>query len=123
MEYGTQAALGYASMVIALSFVYFGIKNYRDAHNDGVVTFGKALLVGIAISAITGIGMALIDYIYTTTINPDFMQEYAETMQEQTGEEIPMYSNAVLALVMFMTVFVIGFIISLLSSLILQRKN
>lgn len=124
IDMSVQQIIGYATMVASLCFVFIGIKHYRDKVNNGVVSFGKALLIGILISAITGIGIAIVDYIYTTFINPDFFTDYAEAMRAEgyTGE-IPEWSSSFAAFFMFMNVVVIGFIISLISALILQRKN
>ena len=35
--------IGYTSMLIAFSFVFVGIRNYRDKYNKGVISFGKHL--------------------------------------------------------------------------------
>ena len=43
-------ALGYTSMFIANIFLVIGVKNYRDKYNGGVITFGKALKVGLLIT-------------------------------------------------------------------------
>ena len=43
--------IGYASMLAAFSFVFIGIKNYRDKVSDGKITFFTAFKIGIAISA------------------------------------------------------------------------
>lgn len=139
LDFGTQEIIGYLSMVTSLSFVYFGIKYYRDQENSGKVTFGKALLIGLLISILTGIGFGIIDYIYTAFINPDFTAEYLdktlETMKSSLSEEeflvkkaeveeqMEMYGGSgFMAFLMFISVAIIGFIISLLSSLFLQRK-
>lgn len=120
LSLGTSEVLGYATILIALSFVFFGIKHYRDKENDGLVSFGKALTIGILISLLAAVAFAIIDYLYTAVINPDFIAEYVE----RTGEtEYADASSLFLAFFMFATVFIIGFIISLLSALILQRKN
>src|ERR1043165_378707 len=50
LDYGE--LIGYTTMVIALSMVFFGIKSYRDDHQNGAITFGKALQVGLLISVI-----------------------------------------------------------------------
>ena len=42
--------LGYTTMVIALSMVFFGVKSYRDNHLGGSITFGNALKVGLLIT-------------------------------------------------------------------------
>lgn len=124
LDYSTQEIIGYASMIVSLAFVFFGIKHYRDKVNDGRVSFGKALLIGVLISLITAIGTGLADFIYTTNINPDFFEEYKAVMESQGYEgEIPEYSSGFMAVIMFLTVAVIGVIITLISALILQKNN
>ncbi len=138
-DYSTQEIIGYLTMVVSLSFVYFGIKHFRDNENNGVVSFGKALLIGVLISACAGIGFGFIDYIYTTQINPEFASEYLEksleTMKATLSPEefeikkkeltvqMEQYGGSgFMACIMFVTVLIIGFIISLISAMFLQRK-
>ena len=44
--------IGYASMLIAFSMIFVGIKNYRDKYNSGIISFGKAFKVGLFITLI-----------------------------------------------------------------------
>ena len=123
LSYSAQEVLGYATMIASLIFVFFGIKHFRDRENEGKVSFGKALLIGLLISLITALGIAIGDYIYTTAINPDFFEEYKVAMRAQGYEgEIPEFTSGLAALFMFLTVAVLGLIISLISALILQKK-
>ncbi len=139
LSYEIQEVIGYTTMVVSLAFVFFGIKHFRDKENEGKITLGKALLIGVLISLITAVAFGLLDFIYVKYINPDFMNEYyahsvakleaslpPEEFQEQLAKmeaEKEMFMNPVMSFVfMSMTVFVIGFIISLISSLILQKK-
>ncbi|WP_347924220.1 DUF4199 domain-containing protein [Pontimicrobium sp. SW4] len=140
LDYSLQEILGYVTMVATLSFIFFGIKHYRDKVNNGVVSFGKSLLIGLLISALVGVGVAIADYIYTTVVNPDFAQEYLDRTiaileTEYSGAELEAKKaeltqqmkdyggSGFMATLMFVTVVIIGFIISLISGLILQRKN
>lgn len=140
LDYSIQEILGYASMIVSLSFVFFGIKHFRDKENNGVIGLGKGLLIGVLISLITALTFGVLDVVYVKYINPDFMSEYynhyvaeleaslpAEEFKQQLvklEEEKELFSNPFMSFfIMSMTVFVIGFIISLISSLILQRKN
>ena len=139
LPYFSQEVLGYISMIVSLGFVFFGIKQYRDIENDGKVSFKKALLIGILISLITALAFGILDVFYTEVLNPEFTTEYynhsvetlkaslpadefeAKLAEMESQKELfsnPLFSFAVMAL----TVFVIGFIISLLSALVLQRK-
>jgi len=139
MSYSVQEIIGYLTMVVSLLFVFFGIRYYRDKVNDGKVSFGKALLIGLLISVFAGIGFGVVDYLYTTVINPDFAQEYltrmvtdmkaslpAEEFEAQKAElerQMEEYGGSgFMAFIMFASVVMIGLVISLISALILQRK-
>lgn len=122
-DYATNEILGYVSIFLSLSFIYFGIKHYRDHINDGVVSLGKAILIGLLISVLVGIGIAIADFIYTKFINPSFFSDYEKALIEQgKTDEIFEMTSATAALFMLVLVTIIGFIISLISALILQRK-
>ncbi|MCF6347771.1 MAG: DUF4199 domain-containing protein [Flavobacteriaceae bacterium] len=140
LGYGLQEVIGYASMVISLLFVFFGIKHFRDNENHGVVSFGKALLIGLLITLFAALAFGIINLIYIKYINPDFTTEYYARSIEQlksslTGVELEtklaemesqkeLFMNPYISfLLMSFTVFLVGLVISLISSLILQRKQ
>jgi hypothetical protein len=117
-----------------------GIRNYRDALNKGTVSFGKGLKIGVLITLLSSITFGLINVVYTEIINPEFTAEYYEYSIEKYKESLPaeafktklielesqkdLFENPLVNFViMALTVFIIGFIISLISGLILQRKN
>ncbi len=66
---------GYATMIIALSLVFFGIKSYRDNHG-GHISFLKGLQVGILISLISAFCYAASWEIYYPKVGDEFMQKY-----------------------------------------------
>ena len=129
--------IGYSSMIVAMGLVYFAMRYFRDKENEGELTFGQGMKIGVLISAMGGAAWGLYNYIFVTFIMPDFNEQY---YAHQTGQEIGspefeqgfaqmmeangfMFSKAGGTLLMFVTVFLIGFIISVISSLILQRKS
>ena len=139
MSYSVQEAIGYFTMVASLVFVFFGIRHYRDHINDGKVSFGSALWLGFLISLFAGLGFGVVDYIYTTVINPDFAQEYLAAMTSKLEVTLPAEEfetqkavleqqmedyggSGFMAFIMFITVAMIGLVISIISALILQRK-
>ena len=123
LDFSTQEDIGYITMVASLLFVFFGIKHYRDHVGDGRLGFRRAVFIGLSISAITALGVAVADFIYLSWINPDFFEEYTAVMRNEGYRgEIPDYGNGIMAMVMFLTVMIIGLIISLISAIILQRK-
>ena len=77
VDYNTSLLIGYASMLIAFSLVYVGIRNYRDKFNGGVISFGKAFKIGIMIVLIAStiyVVAWLIDYFFFI---PDFMEKFS----------------------------------------------
>lgn len=140
MDYGTQEVIGYASIILSLIFIFPGIKHFRDTVNHGSVSFGKAFVVGLLIALCAGIGFAVIDYIFTAYINPDFLDNYMahqltemektlpaaefETQKAAMEQQMKDFgSSGFMAFIMFITVVLIGIIISLISALILKRKK
>ena len=47
--------IGYTTMVLAFLMVYFGVRSYRDNVAGGKVSFGRALSVGLIITAIASV--------------------------------------------------------------------
>lgn len=132
-DYGV--VIGYASMVLAFSLIFVGVRNYRDKFNDGVITFGKAFRIGLYITLI-----ASTMYVFAWVINyylfiPDFIDRYSEYMlRESAGtadvdkkmEEIQswreLYKNPLFVILLtYMEILPVGLIISVISALILKR--
>lgn len=141
VDYGTSMLIGYASMLIAFSLVYVGIRNYRDKYNGGVISFGKAFKIGMLIVLIAStiyVVAWLIDYFFFI---PDFMEKYsAHTLDElkasgasqieidkQAKEMVNMvtmlknpFFNAMMA---YAEILPVGLVVTLISSLILKKKT
>ena len=131
---------GYATMIIALSLVFFGIKSYRDNHG-GKITFVKGLQVGISISLISAVCYAAAWELYYPRIGDEFMQKYttyyldkmkkegasdAEIEKARTESEqfMEMYKNIFVRFAMsLMEILPVGVIVTLLSALLLRRKE
>jgi len=140
-DFESNDVIGYAVMIAAFSFIFVGIKNYRDKYNNGVITFGKAFKTGLFISLLASsiyVGVWLVDYY---VFIPDFMDQYTLHVLKEcardgaTQAEInekaaemasfsEMYKNPAFVVVQsYAEVFPIGLIISLISALILKRKS
>ncbi len=74
---------GFSSMIIALSFVFIGVKRYRDVELGGVIRFGKALVVGFGIAAIATCFYVAAWELYLYFTNYTFMDEYTRMALEQ----------------------------------------
>lgn len=134
--------LGYTGMLVAFSFVFIGIKNYRDKHNNGLITFGKALKIGALISFMAStiyVGVWLIEYY---CFFPDFMEKYSANVvnkMDKTSmtavelkaktDEIKMYQELyknpvwVILLTYAEVLLPIGILVPLISALILKRTE
>lgn len=133
--------IGYSSMIIAFAFLFVGVKSYRDRYNQGVITFGKAFLVGLYITLVVStiyVIAWMIDYHYFI---PDFMDKYSAVMIDKARHsgvtqvvldkkiaEInsmkEMYKNPIfVALITYTEILPVGIVIALITALILRRNR
>ena len=68
---------GYLLMLVVLTFVFVGIKRYRDLECGGVIRFGRAFLVGLGIAAFAGLAFVLVFEVYLAATGYRFYGEYA----------------------------------------------
>ena len=141
MDYNTSLLIGYASMLIAFSLVFTGIRNDRDKNYGGVISFGKAFKTGILIVLIAStmyVVAWMIDYYFFI---PDFMERYSTHMLEQMKASgasqaemdkqaaemanfAEMYKSPFFnAMMTYMEILPVGLVVTLASSLILKRKS
>ena len=74
---------GFSSMIVALTFVFVGVKRYRDANLGGVIRFGKALAAGFGIAAIATVLYVAAWELYLYFTGYTFMDEYTRIALEQ----------------------------------------
>ena len=141
VDYGTSMLIGYASMLLAFSLVYVGIRNYRDKYNAGVISFGKAFKIGIMMVLIASTIYVVAWLIYYYCFNPGFMEKYSAhelerlrasgasqaEIAKQTKEMANMvtmikdpFFNAMMA---YLEILPVGLVVTLISALILKRKE
>lgn len=139
-NYNIGEIIGYSSIVIALVFVYFGIKNYRDKHLNGNISFWKGIQIGLLIALFPALAFALYNLVYVEIIDTEFMNNYYKhqisemkvnlsaeeflVAKAQMENEKELFMNTGFnTLIMFLTVWIIGLIVSILSSLVLQKTK
>jgi hypothetical protein len=133
--------VGYITIVLGLSTIFFGIKSYRDQQSGGSITFGKAFVVGLSITLVASVIYVIGWKVYSSLAMPDYMEQYAEHSVEELrssgaspariAEEVKkmqeyreMYKNPVFELAMtFMEVFPVGLIVTLICSGILRTRR
>lgn len=136
--------IGYGSMVIALSMIFFGIKSYRDNYLNGAIKFGKGLQVGMLITLIATLIYAVAGETYYQ-IDPEgqaaFMDKYADhhinKMKEngaspaaidQKVKEMAdlkeMNKHPLIRFVMTLAIILpVGIVVTLISAAVLKRKE
>ncbi|HLZ11487.1 MAG TPA: DUF4199 domain-containing protein [Candidatus Acidoferrum sp.] len=77
---GHSYILGYTTIVLSLLLVFFGVRSYRDNVAKGVITFGKAFAVGLAITVISCLLYVATWEVVYFNFMPDFMDKYGDSM-------------------------------------------
>lgn len=133
--------VGYATMVISLSAIFFAVRSYRDRDLGGAISFGQAFRLGLLISLVAGTLYAIGWMVYSAIAMPDFMEQYvqstiehlrksgasAERIAEETrsmNQWKELYKNPFIKFVLtFLEMAPVGLIISLISALALRTKT
>ncbi|THD37802.1 MAG: DUF4199 domain-containing protein [Sphingomonas sp.] len=76
VQFVATLAFGYSVMLVAMSFVFVGVKRYRDVEGGGVIRFGRALGLGLLIALIACLGYVLIWEAYLAITHYRFMDDY-----------------------------------------------
>jgi len=71
-------AIGYASMLVALSAVFVGIKAHRDGDRGGVIGFWRAFGLGLGISLVASLFYALAWEAVLAVTKMDFIAAYTD---------------------------------------------
>ena len=140
INFDNGAVVGYATMIIAFSMVFFGIKTYRDSHG-GRITFLKGLQVGILISLIAAFCYAACWELYYPKIGDEFMQKYTTyyldkmkadgasdaeiEMARVEGEQfVQLYKNFFVRFAFsLIEILPVGIIVTLISAGLLRRRE
>lgn len=80
------AVIGYTTMVLAFLMVFFGVKSYRDNLAGGRVTFGRALKVGLMITAVASVCYVATWELIYYQFAPDFADKYAAHAVEKARQ-------------------------------------
>jgi len=141
IDYNTSLLIGYASMLIAFSLVFVGIRNYRDKYNNGVISFGKGFKIGlfmVLIASTIYVVAWLIDYYFFI---PDYMDKYSAQMlgelkangatqmeidkqTKQMADMAAMLKNPFYnAMMTYVEILPVGLVVTLISVLVLKRTS
>ena len=132
---------GYLVMLVALTFIFVGVKRYRDVERGGVIKFLPAFLLGLAIAAVAGIAYVCVWELYEAATGYRFMDEYiaaiirhrqaegasAAELARVTAEMESMrtsYANPLFRIPMvFLEIFPVGLLVALISAALLRNPR
>ena len=133
--------VGYLLMLVAMSFIFVGVKRYRDTEMGGAITFGPAFKLGLGIAFIASLIYVVSWELYLSQTGYSFANDYieatlasleakgagaAELAAKRTELEASMenYSNPLFRLpITFSEIFPVGLIVSLVTALILKNSK
>ena len=131
--------IGYATIILSLLLIFMAINEFRRLQPDQRVGFAQGLAIGLLISAIAGSLFGVYNWVYVEFLQPDFLDQYynhAIEQLRQSGQteadiqrqiesferEKALFMNpAIQFLLMFLTVFVIGLVVTLFCAAIQSR--
>jgi hypothetical protein len=132
---------GYLIMLVALSLIFVGVKRYRDVECGGIIKFGRALGLGLGISAVAAIVYIIGWEAYLAASGWDFMKDYSasiidgmradgasaaaiEAKQAEMRGLAEMYRNPLMRIpITFVEIFPVGLIVALISAALLRNPK
>lgn len=132
---------GYTIMIVALTLIFIGVKRYRDRDLGGVIKFGPAFGLGLAIASIAGVFYVIGWEIHLAMTDYAFMDEYSKGLiaaKEKAGvtgaqlrdyiaevnKTMEQYKNPLFRLpITFLEIFPVGLVVALISAAILRNPK
>lgn len=133
--------IGYSSMIVSFSTIFIGTKAYRDKAMSGLISFGKAFMVGLYIALIASTLYVITWMVISDLFMPNFMENYMAQMVSQLQESglsteaintemegmktwAKWYKNPILkALITYAEILPVGILVSLISAGILKKRT
>lgn len=78
---------GYLVMLVGMTFMFVGVKRYRDNEHGGVIRFWPALRMGLAIAVVAGIAYIVVWEIYLASTGYRFMDDYLAGIAANLAEQ------------------------------------
>ena len=138
MHYTQESAVQWVNWFITISVTVLGIYNFRSS-NEGFLALGDALKLGLGIGVIAAFFAIAYTFVLLNYLDPDtiektmeitqnkLMDENPEMSQEQLDQIIEMQKKfsgiGVISTVILVMSLVFGFVISLITGLILKRNR
>jgi len=135
-SYANGEIVGYSTILVVELLILVAIAQFKKKEN-GVISFGQAFKLGTGIAALGGLAFAAYNVVYVLYIDSLFNEKYfayqegldinaadfAEKYAAFAAEQGFFLSVPFQTLLMFLTVFLIGLIISVIGGLVFQSKG
>ena len=138
-DFMSSEVVGHVFILISLVFVVFGMIQYKN-DNGGKLNYWQAVKTGVLIAIFPAVTFGLYNLLYVEVLDPEFMAKYAEhtinlrsegktaaealEIKSSVEAEMEMFSNpAIQFAVMFLSVFIMGTILSLIAAFFVKSKN
>ena len=141
MSLNARMFFGYASMVLAFSLIFVGVKNYRDNYAGGIISFWKALKVALLITLVASTIYVLAWMIESRYLFSDYIEKYTKVVikemraagasaatisnkEKEMAAYSQMYKNPLFnALMTYFEILPVGLIMSIIAALTLKKKE
>ena len=129
--------INYLSFLILIAGIVVGTIAFRDKFSGGFLSYGRCLASGVLISIVVGLVMALYSYLFFSYFDPGALAGMMEASEQEmmnrgiTDEQIDqalafsgkLMSPAFLGISSFLSMALIGTIISLITSAFLKKED
>ncbi|MFN8010384.1 MAG: DUF4199 domain-containing protein [Holophagaceae bacterium] len=130
---------GYATMVLSLLLIYFGVRQYRDQAGTGGLSFWKGFQVGFLIFVVAGLCYVITWEVLYRTVASGFITDYMTksldharaagateaqlaAQRQEIAKFMAMYANPLFrAMMSFLEPLPVGVVLSLVTAGVLRR--
>jgi hypothetical protein len=129
--------VNYLSFVILIAGIIIATIAYRDKINGGFLSYGRCLSIGVLISLVVGIVMAIYSYVFFSYFDPGALDKLLEASEQEminrgmSDEEIDlampftekMMSPVFLSISSLLSMVLYGTVFSLITSIFIRKED
>ena len=129
--------VNYLSFIILIVGIIIAAIAYRDKINGGFLSYGRCLSIGVLISLVVGIVMAIYSYVFSSFFDPGALDKLLEVSEQEmikrgmSDEEIDlampftekMMSPVFLSISSLLSMVLYGTVFSLITSIFIKKED
>ncbi len=139
-NYSLSEVVGYSIMLVCSLVIVFAVKAAKR-HSGNQINFARGLGIGLGVTVIGSLFFAIYNWVYVVWLHPEFLAEYmaysktqilnsglSQTVIDEQLAELAAYSDMMsnplmMAAIMFVTIFMIGLLFSLVAAAAFRSKR